>query len=207
LNVTLAQARWQGLLDDPTSKPTSLASVDSTGLETRHVSEHYRRRTGLKHRRFPKFAEVIDVRSHLALACWCGRGPSPDQPHLRRIAWAAQSAHRFAALVADAGYDGEHHLRYLHQRLGVIPIIRPGAGRPAHDPNHKPGGFYRRIIHEHWPHNLYGQRSQSECRMSMHKRRLGSSLSARRCGTQRQQMRLRTITLNLMIIANATQNA
>jgi hypothetical protein len=203
LNATLAQARSQGLLDDPTSKSKRLASVDSTGLETRHVSEHYRRRTGLKHRRFPKFAEVIDVRSHLALACWCGRGPSPDQPHLRRIARAALTAHRFAALAADAGYDGEHHFQYLHERLGVVPIIRPGMGRPAYNPNHKPGGFYRRLMHQHWPQNLYAQRSQSECRMSMHKRRLGSSLSARRSSTQRQQMRLRTITLNLMIVANA----
>jgi hypothetical protein len=183
-----------------------LASVDSTGLESRHVSGHYLRRTGRKHRRYPKLAEVIDVASHLALACWCGRGPSPEQPHLRQIARAALKRHRFAALVADAGYDGEHHCRYLAERLGVLPIIRPGMGRPAHDPSHVPRGFYRSFLHHHWPEHLYAQRSQSECRMSMHKRRLGSSLSARKAETRRQQMRLRTITLNLMINANKQQN-
>jgi hypothetical protein len=205
LTATLRQARCLGLLNGPADE--ALASVDSTGLETRHVSEHYRRRTGLRHLRYPKLAEVVDVGTHLALACWCGRGPSPDQPHLRAIARAALSRHRFAALAADAGYDGEHHHRYLQERLGVVGIIRPGIGRPAHDPRHVPGGFYRGLLHRHWPRRLYGQRSQSESRVSMHKRRLGSSLSARTRRTQDQQMRLRTITLNLMINAAVVEKA
>lgn len=85
----------------------------------------------------------------------------------------------------------------------MIGIIRPGAGRPAHDPQHVPGGFYRRFIHQHWPTRLYNQRAQSECRVSMHKRRLGSYLTARRRRTQDQQMNLRSITLNFMINAAA----
>jgi hypothetical protein len=205
LNATLAQARSLGLLADPQSDKTRkdgvLASIDSTGLETRHVSDHYRRRTGKKHRRFPKLAEVIEVKSHLAISCWCGRGPAPDQPHLRGAVQEALGRHRFSALAADAGYDGEDHHRYLYERLGVIGVIKPGAGRPAHDPQHVPGGFYRSFLHKHWPKNLYGQRSQSECRISMEKRRLGSALTARKRSTQDQQMRLRVITLNFMINA------
>ena len=191
-----------GLLDED----DELASVDSTGLETRHVSEHYRYRTAQtqrKHRKFPKFAEVIDARSHLALAAWCGRGPAPDQPHLRAIARAAAMRHGFKALVADAGYDGESHQRYLHERLGVIGIIPAHAGRPCKDPTQLPGGFYRRCLHEHWPTTLYHQRSQSEARVSMHKRRLGSYLTARKRRTQDQQMQLRSIALNFMINAVA----
>jgi hypothetical protein len=181
----------------------ALASIDSTGLESRHASQHYQHRTGVENRRFPKLAEVIEVRSHLALSCWCGRGPWPDQPHLRRAAREAVGRHRFRVLLADAGYDGEPHQRYLHRRLSVIGIIRPGMGRPAHDPEHVPGGFYRGFLHRHWPARLYGQRSQSESRVSMFKRRLGSALSARLRRTQDQQMRLRSITLNFMINAAA----
>ena len=166
MHATLLQARALGLLDDG----DELATVDSTGFETRHVSEHYLHRIGRKHRKFPKFAEVIEHRSHLALAAWCGRGPAPDQPHLRRIARAAVSRHPFKALAADAGYDGEAYQRYLH---------------------------------EYWPTALYHQRSQSESRVSMHKRRLGSYLTARKRRTQDQQMQLRSITLNFMINAVA----
>lgn len=199
MHATLAQARALGLLDDD----DELATVDSTGFETRHVSEHYLHRIGRKHRRFPKFSEVIEARSHLSLAAWCGRGPAPDQPHLRRIARAAVARHPFKALAADAGYDGESHQRYLHQRLGVIGIIPANAGRPRKDPNQPPGGFYRRCLHEHWPTQLYHQRAQSESRISMHKRRLGSHLTARRRRTQDQQMQVRSITLNFMINAVA----
>ena len=113
----------------------------------------------------------------------------------------AQERHRFRAIAADAGYDGEHHYRYLYERLNVVPIIKPAAGRPAHDPKHVPGGFYRSFLHKHWPKKLYGQRAQSECRVSMLKRRLGSALTARKRKTQDQQMRLRDITLNFMINA------
>jgi hypothetical protein len=183
----------------------ALASIDSTGLESHHVSQHYQHRIGKENRRYPKLAEVIEVKSHLALSCWCGRGPWPDQPHLRRAARAAVTRHRFRALLGDAGYDGEHHQRYLHRRLGVIGIIRPGMGRPAHDPKHVPGGFYRGFLHRHWPTKLYGQRSQSETRMSMHKRRLGSALTARSRKTQDQQLRLRSITLNFLITAAANE--
>jgi hypothetical protein len=199
LAASLQQSREGGLLDEG----HDLAAVDSTCLESRHVSEHYLHRIGKENRCYHKLAEVVDVGSHLCLSHWCGMGPSPDQPHLRVVMRRAKTHHpALAGVVADAGYDGERYQRYLFERLGVVGIVKHG-GRPIHDPHQRPGGFHRGLMAEHWPQHLYNQRAQVETRISMHKRLLGSHLTARKKRTRTQQMWLRSITLNLMIIAEA----
>lgn len=181
-----------------------LAAVDATGLESHHASAYYGYRTGRKYHRFPKISEVVDVESHLCLAAVVDRGPSPDNLELHAVARQARRRHAFKALAGDLAYDGEHHHRYLYERLGVIGLIPPRRGRPPKDPaRHQPPGFFRRFWHQYWRHaeSFYGQRWQAETRFSMEKRLLGSCLRARRRAAQDREAYLRTITLNLMISA------
>ena len=91
---------------------SDLAAVDATGLESRHCSAYYGRRSGRKSHRFPKVSEVVDTRSHLCLGAVVGRGPSPDNLQLHAVARQAHGRHRFRALAGDLAYDAERHHRY-----------------------------------------------------------------------------------------------
>ena len=174
--------------------------MDSTGLETGHISTYFGQRSGREYRRYPKLSQVVDTRSHLTLALVVDRGPKPDDIEFHSVVKQAIGRHRFTALAADVGYDGEHHHQFLDE-LGVLGIIPPRRGRPPNDPNHRPGGFFRGFWHDHWamarPH--YGQRWQVETRISMEKRLLDSCLSARRRAAQDREVHLRVLTLNLML--------
>lgn len=180
--------------------------MDSTGLESRHVSEHYAQRVGERvrsNRRYHTYAEVVDVASHLCLGLWTGMGPNPDQRHFLPVMRQACANHpAISCVLADAGYDGESYQRYLHDRLGVLAVVMPKQGPPELNPV-PPRAFHRRFLYDHWPRALYNQRSQAETRMSMSKRLLGSCLKARRAATRRVQIWLRSVTLNLMINAAA----
>jgi transposase len=116
------------------------------------------------------------------------------------VARRSHRRHRFEVLLADAGYDGEHHHRFLSVELGVRGIIPPTRGRPAKDPSHIPSGFYRGALATHWPKEQYGQRWQVETSFSMLKRLLNSSLRSRRRYAIDREILLRVLTLNLMII-------
>jgi hypothetical protein len=108
-------------------------------------------------------------------------------------------------LLADCGYDAEHHHRFLNETLGVIGIIPPIRGRPPHNPKkHKTSGFYRRFLREQWEQlkATYGQRWQAESYISMNKRLLDSFLRSRKRANQDRELQLRIITLNLMLLAD-----
>jgi len=197
LDALIARARDCGLIGEQ----SELAAIDSTGLEAGHVSSYFGQRCKRKYHRFPKFWAVIDAARHLCLSIVPGVGPSPDDPRFHQAAQEAHDRHGFKALAGDCGFDGEHHLQFLFEKLGVLGIIPPTRGRPAHDPKHIPGGFYRRFWHEHWPKQLYGQRWQVESFFSMLKRLLDSFLRARTRWSQHREMCLKVITLNLMILA------
>jgi hypothetical protein len=197
LDAIIARARDRGLIDEQ----SQLAAIDSTGLEASHVSSYFAQRCRRKYHRFPKFWAVIDAARHLCLSIVPGVGPSPDDPRFHQAAQEAHDRHGFKALAGDCGFDGEHHQQFLYERLGVLGIIPPIRGRPAHDPKHIPGGFYRAFWHKHWPKKLYGQRWQVESFFSMLKRLLDSFLRARRRWSQHREMCLKAITLNLMILA------
>jgi hypothetical protein len=133
------------------------------------------------------------------------RGPKPDDIEFKPLLRAARKRHHFRALLADCGYDAEHHHRFLHDELGVMGIIPPTRGRPPKDPKrHKPSGLHRRFLHEHWREVKppYGQRWQSESYFSMSKRLLDSFLRSRRRANQDRELHLRNITLNLMLTAD-----
>jgi hypothetical protein len=169
-------------------------------------SAYFTRRSGRKQHRFPKVSAVADVATHLCLALTVERGPKADDPAMNRTVDAARRRLNFAVLLADAGYDAEHHHRWLSRRHGVVGLIPPRRGRPAHDPDHEPPGFFRAFCHRHWGRlkRRYGQRWQVETFFSMLKRRLGGVLRARKRHTIDRECHLRAIVLNLMILGERT---
>jgi hypothetical protein len=133
-------------------------------------------------------------------------GPNPDQKHFIKVVRQARENHpSLAGVLADAGYDGEHYQRYLHEHLGVLAVVMPKQGPPPLNPR-PPTAFYRRFLYDCWPQKLYNQRAQAETRMSMAKRLLGVCLKARTAARRRLQIWLRCITLNFMINANAVNS-
>lgn len=183
-------------------------AVDSTGLETRHVSAHYqgtRRRTGRRGRpraRYPTLTIATHTASHLIAGAVTGTGPAPDfaafAPVMRQ---AAALMPRIGAVVADAGFDSEPGHRLCRGPLG----IRRTAIRlnPRHHHRRWPTTRYRRAMRRHFPWRLYRRRQQAESVFSQTKRRLGSALTARRQATQREETILRVLTHNLLLLQHA----
>jgi hypothetical protein len=201
--ISVEQARAAGLLKpDEQDDKTRLAACDSTGMEAGHVSYYFTHRSKQKKRKFPKFWAVVAAATHVCLAMVPGVGPSPDDPQFHRVAREAHAREPFKALAADVGFDGEHHHRYLYEKLGgVLGIIPPERGRPRKSKKNQRSGFFRQFIHEHWPRKLYGQRWQVETFFSMLKRLLDSYLRAMNWRSQHREMCLKVLTLNLMLIA------
>jgi len=193
------EARQQGLIGEK----SELAAIDSTGLESNHRSTYFGSRCGQRKRRFPKVSIVIDVSSHLCLGAVVERGPKPDDPAFDRLVRASYRRQPFEVLLADAGYDGENHHRYLRDQFDVLGIIPPIRGRPPDDPHQQPKGMFRGLMAEYWDdleEMVYGQRWQVETTFSMVKRNLGSALTARRRHALDREIHLRLLTHNLMII-------
>jgi len=201
LTGTLAVARVQGRL----GARSELAALDGTGWESRHASRYFvsRRAKGLNtrqettYRRFPKAGVLCDCQSHLILAIVPSRGPSPDVPHFRRALDDALSRKSITTLLADAGYDGEHVHEYAREECGVNTFIPAKIGRPTQK---KPSGYWRRRMANYLTRSRYGQRWQVETVNSMLKRLLGSALRARNYHSQCRELRLRALTLNVMIL-------
>jgi len=180
-------------------------AVDATGFETRHVSAHYRgtrRRTGRRGRpraRYPTLTIATHTASHLIAGAVTGTGPAPDfaafAPVMRQ---AAGLMPRIGAVVADAGFDAERVHRFCRGPLG----IRRTAIRlnPRHHHRRWPRTRYRRAMRRHFPWRLYRRRLQVESVFSRTKRRLGSALTARRQATQCDEMILRVLTHNLLLL-------
>ena len=202
LAATLARCRQSGLL-----KPrTKLAALDSTGLETRHVSDYYvkrcRRQAGHRKRRFPKLSAVCDTANHLILGIVIDRGPKLDHVEDERTLLAALNQQRFDILVADAGYESERFHSVCRDDLGIRSIIpTTQRGRPPREGPRRPAnGTYRRLMQQRFPKELYGQRWQIECVFSMLKRNLGASLRARTHHSQAREIRARILAHNLAIL-------
>jgi len=180
-------------------------AVDSTGLETRHVSAHYRgtrRRTGRRGRpraRYPTLTIATHTASHLIAGAVTGTGPAPDfaafAPVMRQ---AAAVMPRIGAVVADAGFDAEPVHQLCRGPLGIRrTAIRLNPRRRLRT---WPTTRYRRAMRRHFPRRLYRRRQQVESVFSRTKRRLGSALTARRPATQCEEIILRVLTHNLLLL-------
>jgi len=182
------------------------ASVDGTGLESRHVSRYYVKRRAssgdrsqeITYAKYPKAVLVIDCKSHMILAAVPGRGPCSDLVQFRSALGQAVLRARIGTLLADAAFDAE----WVHvgvRSFGSKTIIPATQGRPTDKP---PVGRWRRVMKQRFARYkpAYGQRWQVETVNSMIKRRLGSALRARQYRTQCREIILRAITHNVMIV-------
>jgi transposase len=195
LKSVIGRAKRKGLIG---KKPE--AAIDATGLETRHTSAHYVKRTGYKRflrHSWPKLTAVCDTKSHLIVGAVTGTGPSQDSPYLPPAVRQAAANIRPHRLLADKAYDAEHN-HVLCRELGVrslaIPINRRRGGRKW------PKTKYRRQMKRRFPKLKYRQRVQAESVFSRHKRRLGSALTAKNDPSQDREMLARVLTHDLMIL-------
>jgi len=187
-------------------KRTPLAAIDSTGLETRHVSAYYtqrcQRHQGHYKSRYPKLSAVGDTANHLVLGCVVDRGPKPDITEAQATIRETICHQPLGALLGDPGYEAEGFHRFCRQESGIRSIIpTTDRGRPRADGQpHAVGGHYRRLMKSHFPKVLYGQRWQAETIFSMLKRNFGSALRARSYHSQNREIRLRLLTHDLGIL-------
>jgi transposase len=183
-----------------------LAAIDGSGFESRHISHYFVRRRSrhntshfqdITYTKFPKLGVLCDCSSHMTLALSVGRGPSPDIRHFASVLRDAVSKISIRKLLADAGYDAEHAHQFARNKCGVESIIPPRIGRPT---RRLPTGPWRRLMAKSFDKEAYGQRWQVETVFSMLKRILGSALKARKYRSQCRELRLKVITLNIMIL-------
>ena len=182
-----------------------LAAVDSTGMESHHISRYFVRRRAsessawqsMYYTKYPKLGVVCDCRSHIILSTLRNRGPTPDINQLRQTLQPAVGRAKIEILLADAGYDSEGNHEFAREELGITTIIPARHGRPGKNP---PKGKYRRLMREEFDDERYGQRWQVETVFSMIKRNLGSALGGRSYWAQCRELMLLAITHNIMIV-------
>jgi hypothetical protein len=202
LDVTVEQARKKGVL----KRRVKMAAVDGTGFETHHISAYYikRRQRGRENEyqtatytRYPYAAITCDCASHLVLAVVVGRGPGPDDPYFRPALRQTARRVKVGTMLADAGFDSEGAHVYAREQHGMRTLIPPTRGRPT---TKLPSGRWRRVMATRFNKQKYGQRWQVETVNSMIKRLLDSALRARHYWSQRREILLRVMTLNIMIL-------
>jgi hypothetical protein len=184
------------------------AALDSTGLDCGHASRYYvRRRNGTAKRwetvaysRYAKLEAAFDCRTHLMIGVLVGRGPKTDTNRFVPLLDATLRNVRVGSALADAGYDSEANHVHARQKRGVRSFIPAKIGRPTSKP---PSGRHRRRMKQRLDkdYGSYGQRWQAESGFSMFKRRLGDVIYARSYWTQCEELLLKAITFNLMLIS------
>jgi len=202
LDEAVGLARSRGLI----ASDAATGAIDSTGLETRHVSVHYAKRSwrqrGHYKRRYPKLSALCDIDTHIILAAVVDRGPKPDIVEFQAVLEQALKRQPLQTLLGDAGYESEAAHRLCRETYGVrsiIPTTNRGRRRKDSRPN-AVTGKYRQELHEAFPKEEYGQRWQVETVFSSMKRRLGSALRRRRPFAINREVLLKVITYNLMVI-------
>ena len=184
------------------------AALDSTGLDCGHASRYYiRRRNGnakrwqtVAYSRYAKLESAFDCQTHLMLGALVARGPRVDTDRFVPLLDAALANVRIGAALADAGYDSEANHVYARESKGVRSFIPAKIGRPTSKP---PSGRHRRRMKQRLnkKYGRYGQRWQAESGFSMFKRRIGSVVNARSYWTQCEELLLKAITFNIMLIS------
>jgi hypothetical protein len=205
----MIDASVQLLLGRRTQRPR--AAVDATGFESCRISPYYVKRrdrssgqpTTTQYTRFPKLHIIGDCATHLVLAAYPTRGPTPDVHQLRDVLAQRPPGVTLLRLLADAGYDSETNHRLLRDEHGIVSLIPPTAGRPSAKPA---AGKHRRLMQRLFKHPQvvhFGQRWQVETIFSMIKRNLGHAVTARTYWNQSRQLLLKALTHNAMILRPA----
>jgi hypothetical protein len=211
----LISRRVQRLLDETIQAATeyrvmrrnvTLAAIDGTGFESRHISAYFVRRrdrackTGYQtttYTRYPYANFLCDCHSHIILGLLAGRGPGPDHLYFRPVLKQATGRAKIGTLLADAGYDSEAAHVFARDRHGTRTIIPATCGRPT---SKKLKGYWRNRMKTRFNKVKYGQRWQVETVNSMIKRSMGSALRARTYWSQSREIALKALTHNVMIL-------
>ena len=181
--------------------PTAEVSIDSTGLESRFVSRHFMMVQGKqtrKYRRWTKLTVVADNGTHLIAAAGVSLGPSNDSGLLPDAMRQAVEHIPIDCLLGDAGYDAESNHQICRNELGIRSTVIP-----VNDRNRKggqPTGYYRNLMKQEFPKEIFGQRWQVESVFSRFKRKLGYALRATTEQSRATECLVRVMTYNLMIL-------
>jgi hypothetical protein len=178
---------------------TSVGAIDSTGLETHHISSHFiscTRRPSYYRRTWPKMTAVCDIQTHLIASCIVTRGPGYDFYLFEEAIREAVKQVRFKRVLADGGYDCEANHRAAFEIFGIEAVIKLN----LRGFNSQPHGYYRRQMKKNFDKRVYNNRWQIESVFSRHKRLLGSALRNRAEVSRERECLLRVLTHNLMII-------
>lgn len=150
---------------------------------------------------------ALDTRTHRFLAANVTRGPAQDAPQLIPVLRQAAACVPVDTALADAAYDSEANHATPRNELGVrstvIALNRRGTRKWPPTKYRRqmvrrfrrrpPGSRYKRI---------YGQRWQIESAFSRIKRRLGASIGALRWVNQKNEILLKVLTHNIMLLAS-----
>jgi hypothetical protein len=189
------RAQQRGLI---TERPE--AAVDATGLESRYTSRYFVVRSGSSYSSWVKLTVACDTHSHFFTAATVSMGPSNDSPQFAPVMRQASLVVTWGRVLADAAFDSEENHRLCREDLGVGSTAIPL--NPRNDGAQDPKTKYRRQMKVRFPKRKYGQRWQAESAFSRHKRRLGPSLSSRSDQARENEVRLRVLTHNLMLLAD-----
>jgi hypothetical protein len=152
-------------------------------------------------RAMPKLSVAVASACHVILAAKVHIGNGSDAPDFDDLLHRSCKRASVKVVVADAGYDSEANHCIARQDMGVRSIIPPGIGRPT---SKLPAGRWRRHMARRMQRKadqtLYGQRAQSETVHSMIKRNQSSALRSRTPERRKQEMMLRVLTHNIMLL-------
>jgi hypothetical protein len=115
-------------------------AVDATGMESRHTSRYFARRSGSELTSWTKLTTATHTTSHFLAGARVSTGPSNDSPQLRPVMAQACLVVTWDRMLADAAFDSEANHAYPRDELGVRSTVIPINHR-GHDAD--PGGFYR----------------------------------------------------------------
>ena len=161
------------------------------------------RRRAMVVKRLPKLSLAVHAASHLILAAQATTGAGADCLHFVPLLSQAKARMSLKVALADAGYDSETNHYTARAVMGIRSLIPATAGRPGAK---GPTGHYRRMMRRRLKagpdKKCYGQRWQVETVNSMIKRNMGSACRARTVWGRKKDILLRSITHNIMLIAN-----
>ena len=178
--------------------------VDSTGLETHHISRYFRwkkesTQPDRQIRAWPKVTLVCHRQTHWLLGLYVCQGPTQDAHLLRRVMPDVHRMIHLYRLMADAGYDSEKNHIFCREKLGIPRTVIPARANAF---NRKwPQSKYRRQMRRRFHKIVYRQRVQIECVMFRFKSHLGDALRARRWPAQVRECRLRALCFNFALLA------
>ena len=145
---------------------------------------------------YPKLEMICDCSWHLIIGADVVLGPCVDVNTFRKLLFGALGRVSIETILADAGYDSESNHRFARDGCGVRSVIPPRHGRPSEK---LPATPHRRLMKLHRDYR-YGQRSQAEATISMLKRNLGSFVAARSDRARANEVGLKVLTHNIMLI-------